>query len=151
MLGLTLPKPILSGFLIWRIAFVSLVFSAGVFGQFLLSQSQGLDLDTARTMTVNTLVVMEIFYLFSVRYIHGTSFTLRGVLGTKAVLGAISIVTALQVLFTYAPFMQTFFVAQPLSVVQGLQVIAFGVAVLMLLEAEKALCKEWRKYHQLVK
>lgn len=138
-------KPILSGFLIWRIVFVSLVFSTGVFGQFLLSQSQGLDLDTARTMTVNTLVVMEIFYLFSVRYIHGTSLTLHGVLGTKAVLWAIFIVTTLQLLFTYAPFMQTFFAAQPLNMTQGLQVIAFGVAVLMLLEAEKVLCKKWRE------
>lgn len=137
--------PLLSGFLIWRVAFVSVIFSAGVFGQFLLAQAQGVGLDTARTMTVNTLVVMEIFYLFSVRYLHGTSLTLRGVLGTKAVLWAISIVIALQFLFTYAPFMQTFFGAQPLSITQGLQVIAFGCAVLFVLEAEKTLCRKLRR------
>ena len=39
-------------------------------------------------MVVNTLVVMEIFYLFSVRYVHGSSLTWRGVLGTPAVLVA---------------------------------------------------------------
>ncbi len=129
--------PIASGFLIWRIIFVSLLFSAGVFGQFLFAQYQGVDVDTARTMTVNTLVVMEIFYLFSVRYTHGTSLTLRGLLGTRAVLLAVAIVTGLQFLFTYAPFMQTFFTSQTLSFTQGLQVIVFGVAVLLILEAEK--------------
>jgi magnesium-transporting ATPase (P-type) len=129
--------PIVSGFLIWRIIFVSLLFSAGVFGQFLFAQYQGVDVDTARTMTVNTLVVMEIFYLFSVRYTHGTSLTLRGLLGTRAVLLAVAIVTGLQFLFTYAPFMQTFFTSQTLSFTQGLQVIVFGVAVLLILEAEK--------------
>ncbi len=137
--------PILSGFLLWRIAFVSLLFSSGVFGQFLLAQAQGVNLDTARTMTVNTLVVMEIFYLFSVRYTHGTSLTLRGVLGTKAVLWAISIVTALQFLFTYTPFMQTFFASQPLTIIQSIQVMAFGLAILILLETEKYVCKHWWK------
>ncbi|NOX27110.1 MAG: cation-transporting P-type ATPase [Gammaproteobacteria bacterium] len=137
--------PILSGFLLWRIAFVSLLFSSGVFGQFLLAQAQGVNLDTARTMTVNTLVVMEIFYLFSVRYTYGTSLTLRGVLGTKAVLWAISIVTILQFLFTYTPFMQTFFASQPLTIIQSIQVMAFGLAILILLETEKYLCKHWWK------
>jgi len=129
--------PIVSGFLIWRIIFVSLLFSSGVFGQFLFAQYQGVDVDTARTMTVNTLVVMEIFYLFSVRYIHGTSLTLRGLLGTRAVLLAVAIVTGLQFLFTYAPFMQTFFASQTPSLTQGLQVVAFGIAVLLILETEK--------------
>ena len=36
-------------------------------------------------MVVNTLVVMEIFYLFSVRYVHGPALTWQGVLGTPAV------------------------------------------------------------------
>lgn len=129
--------PILSGLLIWRIAFVSVLFSAGVFGQFSLAQSQGLDESTARTLAVNTLVVMEIFYLFSVRFIHGTSLTWQGVLGTKAVLLAVATVTILQFIFTYAPFMQPLFDTRPVSLIHGLQVIGFGIAVLMLLELEK--------------
>ena len=134
--------PILSKFLIWRITFVSILFSCGVFGQFLLAQFQGVDLETARTMTVNTLVVMEIFYLFSVRYTHGTSFTVRGLMGTNAVLWAVGIVTALQFLFTYAPFMQLFFDAQPLAILQGIQVIGFGLAVLCILEVEKLIVRK---------
>lgn len=138
-------KAILDGRLIWRIFFVSILFSAGVFGQFLLCRTQGLDLDTARTMTVNTLVVMEIFYLFSVRYIHGSSLTLRGLMGTRAVLWAVGIVTVLQLMFTYAPFMETFFQSRPLSIPQSLQVVLFGIGVLFLLEIEKVLARSWQK------
>jgi magnesium-transporting ATPase (P-type) len=56
------------------------------FGMFFWAESAGLPIETAARWSVNTIVVMEIFYLFSVRYVHGTSLTWRGVLGTRAVL-----------------------------------------------------------------
>jgi calcium-translocating P-type ATPase len=130
-------ESILSGQIIWRIVFVSLIFTAGVFGQFELAQSQGLELEVARTMAVNTLVVMEIFYLFSVRYAYGSSLTLKGALGTPAVLWSISAVTAFQLLFTYTPWMNLAFGSTPLGVAQGVQVLVFGVLVLLLIELEK--------------
>jgi len=43
----------------------------------------------------------------------------------------------LQILFTYAPFMKTFFDVRPLSLIQGLIIVAVGIAVLLILEAEK--------------
>jgi magnesium-transporting ATPase (P-type) len=136
--------PILSGLLLWRIAFVSVLFSAGVFAQFLLAQWQGADLDTARTMAVNTLVMMEIFYLFSVRFMQGIPFTLGRLISSRAVLWAVGIVIVLQSIFTYAPFMQTFFVSQSLSMLQGLQVLAFGIVAVVLLECEKVLVRKWQ-------
>ncbi|MEQ8604893.1 MAG: HAD-IC family P-type ATPase [Marivibrio sp.] len=130
-------EPILSAFVAWRVAFVSALFCAGIFGMFTLAQAQGASVETARTLAVNTLVVMEIFYLFAVRFLNSPSLTLKGALGTKPVLIAVGAVTALQVLFTYAPFMQLFFETEPLSVAQGLQAVAVGVAVLVILEIEK--------------
>lgn len=130
-------EPILSGQIIWRIVFVSLIFTVGVFGQFELAQSQGLELEVARTMAVNTLVVMEIFYLFSVRYTYGSSLTFKGALGTPAVLWSISAVTAFQLMFTYTPWMNLAFGSSPLGIAQGVQVLMFGVVVLMLIELEK--------------
>ncbi len=132
-------EPILSGFLVWRIFLVSALFLAGVFGMFAHAKAQGLDVEEARTIAVNTLVVMEIFYLFTVRHLFTPSITWRDVLGTPAVLIAVAAVTALQFLFTYAPFMHTFFASRPLSLVQGLQVVAVGIAVMLVLEAEKRL------------
>lgn len=128
---------LLSSLLVWRIFLVTALFTLGVFGQFLLAVWQGETLETARTMTVNTLVVMEIFYLFSVRYTYGSSLSLRGIRGTPAVLLAVAIVTALQFLFTYMPFMHRFFNSTVLTLVQGAQVVGFGIAVLLLLELEK--------------
>ncbi|WP_119166543.1 cation-transporting P-type ATPase [Algihabitans albus] len=130
-------EPILSRFVLWRVGFVSLLFSAGIFGKFTLAQAQGASVEEARTIAVNTLVVMEIFYLFSVRYLDASSLSLRGFFGTRSVLIAIAAVTALQFLFTYAPFMEAFFATRPLSLLQGLQVFVVGVAVLLVLELEK--------------
>ena len=134
-------EPILSPFVLWRVGFVSALFSVGIFGMFTLAQAQGASVEEARTIAVNTLVVMEIFYLFSVRYLHAPSLTLRGVLGTRPVLIAVGAVTVLQLLFTYAPFMEIFFGARPLSLTQGLQVVLVGVAVLLVLELEKRLVR----------
>ncbi len=129
--------PILSLFLIWRVVFVSMLFTAGIFGQFYLAKAEGYSLEMARTMAVNTLVVMEVFYLFSVRYTHGTSLSWQGVKGTPAVLMAVAVVALLQWLFTYAPFMNVLFGVEPLNLFQSAQVLAFGVIILLLLEIEK--------------
>lgn len=134
-------EPILSRFVLWRVGFVSLLFCTGIFGMFSLAQAQGASLEEARTIAVNTLVVMEIFYLFSVRFLNTTSLSLRAVLGTRPVLIAIAVVTALQFAFTYAPFMEAFFDTRPLSLAQGLMVVAVGPVLLFILELEKRLLR----------
>jgi magnesium-transporting ATPase (P-type) len=132
-------EPVISGFLVWRILLVSLLFLAGIFGMFELALMRGAPVEEARTVAVNTLVAMEVFYLFSVRYLRAPSFTFEGVRGTQPVLIAVFAVFGLQLLFTYAPFMETFFHSRPLSFATGLQVVAVGVALLVLLEIEKFL------------
>jgi hypothetical protein len=67
----------------------------------------------------------------------GLVFTLQGVKGTSPVLIAVSAVFALQSLFTYALFMGTFFHTRPLPFAVGLQIVAVGFALLVLLELEK--------------
>jgi magnesium-transporting ATPase (P-type) len=130
-------EAILSGFLIWRVVFVSTLFLGALFGKFALAQAQGASIEEARTVVVNTLVVLEIFYLFSVRYLKTSSITWRGMLGTPDVLIAVGAVTVLQIMFTYTPFMESFFDTRPLSLAQGVQIVVVGVAVLLILEIEK--------------
>ncbi|WP_313665570.1 cation transporting ATPase C-terminal domain-containing protein [Shinella sp.] len=72
----------------------------------------------ARTLVVNMLVTMEIFYLFNVRYLHRTSFSLTGAIGTPAV------VVAAQLLFTFAPFMNELFGTVPIALPDALHVLA---------------------------
>jgi magnesium-transporting ATPase (P-type) len=130
-------EPLLSGFLLWRVALVSVLFMAGVFGIFFYAIERGLSLGTARTMVVNTLVVMEIFYLFSVRYVHGPSTTAHGIFGTPAVLIGVALVVAMQLAFTYVPAMQRVFGTAPIGIVDGLLIVGVGVALLLLVEIEK--------------
>ncbi|MDX8355717.1 HAD-IC family P-type ATPase [Cognatiyoonia sp. IB215182] len=130
-------EPILSRFVIWRVGFVSLLFCLGIFGMFIYAINTGASLEEARTIAVNTLVVMEIFYLFSVRFLNSSSLSLKAMLGTKHVLIAIGAVTVLQFAFTYAPFMEVFFDTRPIGVMQGLMIVAVGPALLIVLEFEK--------------
>ena len=56
-----------------------------MFGTFEYALRRGYAEDGARTMVINMLVVMEIFCLFNLRYLHRTSFRLAGAMGTPAV------------------------------------------------------------------
>jgi magnesium-transporting ATPase (P-type) len=137
-------EPMLTPFVIWRIALVSGLFLVGIFTMYRVSLAGGADVETARTMAVNTLVAMEIFYLFSVRYLKAPSFTLAGVQGTPRVLMAVGAVVVLQALFTYAPFMQTLFHTRALDIRELLLCTLAGVTVLLVLELEKALLRQRR-------
>jgi magnesium-transporting ATPase (P-type) len=130
-------EPLLSGFLVWRVIFVSVLFVVGAFGMFFWALERGLVVEAARTIVVNTIVVMEIFYLFSIRYLHMTSLTLRGVVGTPAVLIGVAGVFIGQLAFTYLPFMQALFATRAVSLADGLAIVGVGVLLLLILEVEK--------------
>jgi len=135
------PRPVnealLSGFLLWRVALVSILFAAGVFGIFSWSQYHGATLEESRTYAVNALVVMEVFYLFSVRYIYSPSLTIKGLFGTRAVIAAVIIVVVMQLIFTYAPFMEKLFDTRPIDFSHGFEIILLGVLFFGILEIEK--------------
>ncbi|WP_298581492.1 HAD-IC family P-type ATPase [uncultured Luteimonas sp.] len=133
--------PLVSAFMVWRIVLVSILFSLAAYGVFYWALARGHDVGTGRTMVVNTFCVLEIFYLFSVRYLHGTSFSLRGLRGTPAVLWAIAAVVAAQLGFTYLPWMHALFDSRPVPLLEGAVIVAVGVALLLLLEAEKWLLR----------
>lgn len=137
-------EQLLQPYLLWRVALVSVLFALGCFGMFEWSLRRGDSVELARTIVVNALVIMEIFYLFSVRYTQGTSLSLRGVLGTPAVLLGVAGVTLVQLLFTYTPPMQTLFDSRPVDLAAGLLAIGLGVALLLLLEVEKLLVRWMR-------
>jgi magnesium-transporting ATPase (P-type) len=130
-------EPILSGLLIWRVVFVSVLFVIGAFGMFFWAEARALPIEEGRTIVVNTLVVMEIFYLFSVRYLYQTSFTWKGLLGTPAVLIGVGATGAAQLLFTYAPVMQVMFATRAVSLLDGISIFGVGVALFFVLEFEK--------------
>jgi magnesium-transporting ATPase (P-type) len=141
--------PLISPFMLWRIALVSLLFSVCAFGIFSWALHRGLGVETARTMVVNMFCVLEVFYLFSVRYLHATSLTLRGLRGTPAVLLAIAGVVGLQLMFTYAPWMHLLFDSRPVPLFEGVVIVLVGVALLLALECEKWLLRRLDVFEEL--
>lgn len=133
--------PLISPFMIWRIVFVSALFTAGTLGIFFHALDRGSDLATARTLVVNALVVLEIFYLFNVRYLGSGSLTWQGVLGTPAVLLAVGVVVVAQLAFTYLPLMQAVFDTRPVTWADGGVILGAGVALMAVLEIEKAVLR----------
>ncbi|MFP4560296.1 MAG: HAD-IC family P-type ATPase, partial [Thiohalorhabdus sp.] len=137
--------PILSGFLIWRVAFVSALLLAGTFGHYLWMEWQEAEVATARTVAINTLVMGELVYLFNSRYILEPVLNRSGLLGSRAVLLAVAVLVVLQALFTYAPPLQFLFGTAPLRPEEWGIILAFGVALFLVVELEKAFFRHRRQ------
>ena len=133
--------PFFTGFVIWRVAFVSALMVAGTFGHFLIMEWQGAGAEIARTVAINTLAVGELVYLFNSRYVLAPVFSREGLFGSRAVLIAVGVLIILQVLFTYAPPMQRLFGTAPLGWDEWALILAFGVALFTLVELEKAVLR----------
>ena len=88
---------------------------------------------------MNTLVVMEIFYLFFIRNLYDTSFKWETIKGTKAIWMVVIAVTLAQFAITYVPWLQLVFATEAVPLLDGLLVIAVGVILYVLIEIEKQL------------
>ncbi|MDO9469536.1 MAG: cation-transporting P-type ATPase [Nitrosomonas sp.] len=130
-------EPLLGGELVWYILLVSILCVCGVYGIFSYAIDRGYSIELARTLAVNTLVVMEIFTLFFIRNIYGTSLTWKAVRGTKMVWMSVIAVTLAQLALTYLPPLQKIFATEALPFLDGLLVIGIGVALFAILETEK--------------
>jgi cation-transporting ATPase F len=131
------PKaPILSGTLIWRIVLVSLFILAGAFGLFEYELARGASLAEARTVAVNVVIFVEIFYLFNARSLTRSP-TQLGFFSNPWAIGGAILMALIQLLFTYAPFMNTLFNSAPISLALWLDVLAFGLAAYIIVEIEK--------------
>ncbi len=130
-------EALLSGGLMWHIVLVAGLFLAGVFGMYEYAIIKGYSEDLARTIAMNTLVVLEIFHLFFIRNMYGTSLNRKAVLGTRVVWAAVIAVTLGQFAITYVPWFQTIFETQAISVLDGALIIIVGVIMFCIIEIEK--------------
>ena len=137
-------EPLLSGFMLWRIGFVSVLLVVAPLGLFLWEVGQNRPLAEARTLAVNALVVAEIFYLFNSRYIFNPVLSRGGLLGSRPVLISIGLMLLLQLAFTYFPPLRHLMGTEPISPADWMTVTLAGVTVLLLVELEKAVWRRWR-------
>ena len=130
-------EPILSGFMIWRISFVSVLLAVGVVALFLWEIARGDSLETARTVAVNALVMGEIFYLFNCRYLLAPVRNWQDFSGNRYVLLSIAVLAVIQLAFTYVPFMQQMFGVVALDAVAWGLILGFGALLFIAVEIEK--------------
>ncbi len=130
-------EPILSRFLAWRIALVSLIILIGVFGIFSWLRSGGASIELARTAAVNTLVMFEIFYLFSVRRLFSSAFSDILKPAARPAWIAVTLVFIMQLAFTYVPIMNSVFASAPISFNTWMALTAVASSVLVVMEAER--------------
>jgi magnesium-transporting ATPase (P-type) len=132
-------EPLLDGTLAWHIVLVAILFLAGVFGIYEYAVQHGYSLELARTMAVNTLVVMEIFHLLFIRNLYAATLTWRSVRGTPVVWLTIGIVTLAQLAITYLPPLQSVFETASVPLADAMRILGVGVALFVIVELEKRL------------
>ena len=135
-------EPLLSGFFLWRIGFVSTLLWLATYGVFVWVRQGTGDLALARTAAVNMLVVGEVFYLLNTRYLKNPVLNAAGLLGNRYALEAIALVMMLQMLYTYLPWARQLFETANLTWRHWLVIAPLGVLAFLLVELEKAIVRQ---------
>jgi magnesium-transporting ATPase (P-type) len=135
--------PLVDGFMLWRIGFVTLLMALASYGLFLWEEALGAPVEVARAVAVNALVVAEMFYLFNCRRLHGSILNREGFLGNPLALQAIAFLLVLQLGYTYLPLMQSLFHTAPIAAGAWLRILVAGILLLLIVEGEKALISRW--------
>lgn len=130
-------EPLLAGTLIWQIALVSELILSAVFGMYFYATDKEYPVPLAQTIAMNTLVVLQVFYLFFIRNIHGTSLTWAAARGTRVVWISVITVTAAQLAITYLPPLQAISGTEAVQLFDGLLIVGVGAVFFALIETEK--------------
>jgi len=128
--------PLLTPVLAWRTLLVGLLILLGAFGLFELELGLGVSIGQARTVAVNVVVMVELFYLFNCRSLTQSMLKI-GFLSNRWVFVGVTVMVVLQLLFTYVPAMNHLFGSAPISLQDWGRILAFSLAGYLIIELEK--------------
>ena len=129
-------EPLFSRYFMWRILFVSILIGGGTLLMNIQLLAAGYDQELVRTLTLQTIVIAQMFHLFNSRSIRGCAFG-KGFFANKAIFIVSAILLCLQLSITYIPFMNEVFSTRPLMLEDWIYPILIGVAVFVIIEIEK--------------
>jgi magnesium-transporting ATPase (P-type) len=130
--------PILDTELLIRIFMVGGMLLVAAFGLYQWElHSSGVQ-EQARTVAVNVFVMVEAFYLFNCRSFTRSAFEL-GIWTNPWVVGGFCLMIALQMAFTYVPFMNTLFGSAPIGILPWIKITGAALAAYLIIEGEKKL------------
>ncbi len=125
--------PLVSYGVIARIVIAGIILLLAAFFLFDWAMGQGLGEAVARTVAVNVFMSVQLFYLFACRSLRRSLF-LFSPFGNRMIVLGVAVVVGLQVLFTYAPFMNVAFDTAPLSLNEWLIIIGIGAAAMVVMD-----------------
>ncbi len=138
-------QPILTGFLIWRIIFVTIILVFGTMGHFVYLYQEGASLEFCRSAALNTLIAGEMVYLFNSRYKTRSTLSLKILTGSRAILIASGLLIIFQGLFIYIPLFQHLFKTVPIGSAEWLRIAIFSAFLYLAVEAEKSVIRHFFK------
>ncbi len=136
-------QPLLTGGLLWHILLVATLFLIGVFGIYAYAIDRGYPVELARTMAMNTLVVMEVFHLLFIRNMYHSALSWQALRGTQVVWMAVIAVALAQCGITYLQPLQLVFSTASIALPDVLLILGIGVALFAAIETEKQLRLRW--------
>jgi cation-transporting P-type ATPase F len=141
------PRPVDAKLLDWRLGgrtlVVSVMVAGAAFGLFEWSLTVlGESIEQARTIAVNTVVVVEAAYLFACRSLRHPIWRIGLFSNPWVWLGA-GVMLLAQLIFTYVPGMNTLFHTRPIDWIWWLYFSIAGLVVLAAVEAYKFVSLKW--------
>lgn len=119
-----------------RILITMTIMAMSVYFLFTWELSISNNLELARTVSVNTLVMIEITYLLNSRSLYKTIFQL-GIFSNKWVIVGIIIMVLLQIFYTYNPIMNLTFESVPMNIDSWLRIIIISITSYIIIEIYK--------------
>jgi cation-transporting P-type ATPase F len=131
-------EPLLTLDVVARILLVSVLLLTAAFWLFEHELARDVPVAEARTAAVNVFVAVELFYLFNCRSLTGHAAEL-GLFSNRWLLGGVTLMIALQLLFTYWPPMNHLFDSAPIDAATWLKILAAAALTWTIVEVEKAI------------
>ena len=135
---------LLGPYYIFRVAFVSFIICGGILLMNALLAEQQVDPAIVNTMTLQALVLAQLFYLFNCR--SQTEFALnREFFSNKIAFLVSGILIAVQLAVTYVPFMNVLLGTVPLEAEFWVWPMGIGISVFVIVELEKWIIRLFNK------
>lgn len=134
-------EQVLSSRAIAVILIASVVIGAATLVVFVLERDRTGDYAVAQTSAVMMLALGQLAFLLNCRLLNGSAFTVRVLTGNRSLWVSAGALLVLQLVFTYAPFMNAWFDSTPIGVRSWVLTAGIAVVVFVVIEAAKAVLR----------
>lgn len=119
------------------ISLVSVLIAGATLAEFFVARAGGYPLAVAQTAAVNMLALGQLAYLLNCRFVTSPSLRPQVFGGNPWVWRMAGAMIALQLVFTYAPFMHTWFHSAPITIRGWSVAVALSIVVFLTVEMAK--------------